>query len=138
MSELSIANVMGGEDEWNPLAYTEQAPVPTNVSIKDSNLSWDSNNYSLLWAVCKNGSVVAFTTESAYTVDDISATWSVRAANEMGGLGEATVATVANSITEIVTSDVDDNAPRYNIAGMRVNSNAKGVIITKGKKIVVK
>ena len=56
----------------------------------------------------------------------------------MGGLGEATVATVANSITEIVTSDVDDNAPRYNIAGMRVNSNAKGVIITKGKKIVVK
>lgn len=138
VSELSIANVMGGEDEWNPLAYTEQAPVPTNVSIKDSNLSWDSNNYSLLWAVCKNGSVVAFTTESAYTVDDISATWSVRAANEMGGLGEATVATVANSITEIVTSDVDDNAPRYNIAGMRVNSNAKGVIITKGKKIVVK
>ena len=138
VSELSIANVMGGEDEWNPLAYTEQAPVPTNVNIKDSNLSWDSNNYSLLWAVCKNGSVVAFTTESAYTVDDISATWSVRAANEMGGLGEATVATVANSITEIVTSDVDDNAPRYNIAGMRVNSNAKGVIITKGKKIVVK
>lgn len=138
VSELSIANVMGGEDEWNPLAYTEQAPVPTNVSVKDNSLSWDSNNYSLLWAVCKNGSVVAFTTENTYTVDDTTATWSVRAANEMGGLGEATVATVANSITEIVTSDVDDNAPRYNIAGMRVNANAKGVIITKGKKIVVK
>jgi hypothetical protein len=40
----------------------------------------------------KDGNVIAFTTEPTYTVDDATVEWSVRAANEMGGLGEAVVA----------------------------------------------
>lgn len=96
-SEYSIAKVMGADDDWDPTAYTEQASAPANVTISGTTLSWDDSNYVLCWAVIKNGEIVDFTTEPTYTVDDETATWSVRAANEMGGLGEATVATAASA-----------------------------------------
>lgn len=96
-SEYSIAKVMGADDDWDPTAYTEQASAPANVTIAGTTLSWDDSNYVLCWAVIKNGEIVDFTTEPTYTVDDKTATWSVRAANEMGGLGEATVATAASA-----------------------------------------
>ena len=96
-SEYSIAKVMGADDDWDPTSYTEQASAPANVTISGTTLSWDNSNYVLCWAVIKNGEIVDFTTEPTYTVDDETATWSVRAANEMGGLGEATVATAASA-----------------------------------------
>ena len=96
-SEYSIAKVMGADDDWDPTALTEQASAPANVTIAGTTLSWDDSNYVFCWAVIKNGEIVDFTTEPTYTVDDETATWSVRAANEMGGLGEATVATAASA-----------------------------------------
>ena len=70
VAELTIANVMGGADNWDPTAATEQASAPVNVKIKGTKLTWDNSNYVLCWAVCKNGKVVAFTTEPAYTAND--------------------------------------------------------------------
>ena len=46
-------------------------------------------NDARCYAIFKNGKYVANTTSCEYTTDDITANWSVRAANEMGGLGEA-------------------------------------------------
>lgn len=92
---LTVDNVMGGNDDWDPTAATEQASAPTNVTISGTSLAWDDSKYVMLWAVCKNGKVVGFTTENAYEADDATAEWSVRAANEMGGLSEAAKATVA-------------------------------------------
>ena len=86
----TIETVMGGDDDWDPTAATEQASAPSNVKLNGTTLAWDNNDYALLWAVCKNGKVVDFTIKPTYLVDDASATWSVRAANEMGGLSEAT------------------------------------------------
>ena len=88
----TIETVMGQDDDWDPTAATEQASAPSNVKLNGTTLAWDNNDYALLWAVCKNGKVVDFTIKPTYLVDDASATWSVRAANEMGGLSEATAA----------------------------------------------
>ena len=131
VAELTIANVMGGADNWDPTAATEQASAPVNVKIKGTELTWDNSNYVLCWAVCKDGKVVAFTTEPAYTADDATATWSVRAANEMGGLGEATVATVATGIDEINGAGNENVAGTayYNLQGIRVSKDYKGVVI---------
>lgn len=87
----TVENIMGQDDDWDPTAATEQTSAPTNVKLNGTTLAWDNNDYALLWAVCKNGKVVDFTITPSYIVDDASATWSVRAANEMGGLSEATV-----------------------------------------------
>lgn len=134
-SEYSIAKVMGEGDDWDPTAFTEQASAPKNVIIANTTLTWDNSNYVLCWAICKNGTVVDFTKEPTYTVDDASATWSVRAANEMGGLGEATIAISSTGINETMaemptvanakfvkdnTVVIKKNGAIYNVAGAQM------------------
>lgn len=123
--------------EWTPTLYTEQAPVPTNVKLEGSSLTWDDSNYVLCWAICKDGNVVGFTTEPTYTVSG-EGTWSVRAANEMGGLSEAAKASTTGieSINSETTKKIDDTI--YNMQGIRVNKTVKGVYIIGGRKVVVK
>lgn len=125
----TIETVMGGDDDWDPTAATEQASAPTNVKIAGNNLTWDNSNYALLWAVCKNGKVVDFTVEPTYNVDDASATWSVRAANEMGGLGEATVASTSTGIENIATSSDVLSTKIYSADGVQVSKLQRGINI---------
>ena len=146
-ASYTIETVMGGDDDWDPTAATEQASAPTNVKIAGYNLTWDNSNYALLWAVCKNGKVVDFTVEPTYAVDDASATWSVRAANEMGGLGEATEATTSTGIENIATSDNVLSTKIYSADGVQVSKLQKGINIVvktmsdgskKTSKIIIK
>lgn len=125
----TLETVMGGDDDWDPTAATEQASAPTNVKIAGKNLTWDNSNYALLWAVCKDGKVVAFTVEPTYNVDDASATWSVRAANEMGGLGEATVASTSTGIENIATSADVLSTKIYSADGVQVSKLQRGINI---------
>ena len=67
--------------DWDPTIYTEQASAPKNVKYTATTLTWDNDDYALLYAVCKNGKVVDFTIEPTYTIDDATAEWSVRAAD---------------------------------------------------------
>lgn len=138
---LTLAAVCGQDDDWDPTAVTEQASAPTRLTVnKDTKaLTWDDSQYVLGWVVFKDGKYVANVTEPTYTVDDATATWTVRAANEAGGLGEAATAEVTTAIQTIETSaDKNVCAPSYNIAGQRVNASAKGVVIRAGRKVVVK
>ena len=125
----TIEAVMGGDDDWDPTAATEQASAPTNVKIAGNELTWDNSNYALLWAVCKDGKVVDFTVEPSYKVDDASATWSVRAANEMGGLGEATVASTSTGIENIATSSDVLSTKIYSADGVQVSKLQRGINI---------
>ena len=134
--EYSDMSKMFGE--WQPTLATEQAPIPTNVKITGTTLTWDNSNYALLWAIVKDNKVIDFVTEPTYTVDDASAKYAVRAANEMGGLSEATEATVATGIEEISPASTTADGKVYNLAGQRVNKATKGLYIINGKKVVIK
>ena len=96
--KLTIQTVMGDGDDWNPTLATEEAPAPADVALDKENgvLSWTGSEYALLYAIVKDGNVIDFTTEETYTVSDTTAVYAVRAANEMGGLGEAVVAEALN------------------------------------------
>ena len=126
---LTVQNVMGGSDDWDPTSATEQASAPKNVTLDGTTLTWDASDYVLCWAVCKNGKVTAFTTEPAYTVDDPNATYSVRAANEMGGLGEATEAGIADGIATATDATATGKATYYNLGGVKTDSQQKGITI---------
>ena len=89
--------------DWMPTLYTEQAPVPTDVMITGNVLSWTGSEYALLYAICKDGSVIAFTTDETYTLDDMDAEYTIRAANEMGGLSEQSEAAIVAPATVTVT-----------------------------------
>lgn len=123
--------------EWDPTLLTEQAPTPKNVTLTGTTLTWDASDYALCWAVVKNDKVVDFTTEPTYTVDDGTATWAVRAANEMGGLGEAATAGTTDGISEVSQESITNDAI-YNIKGMRVKKATRGIYIVGGRKVVVK
>lgn len=145
----TIETVMGQDDDWDPTAATEQASAPTNVKLNGTTLAWDNNDYALLWAVCKNGKVVDFTITPNYIVDDASATWSVRAANEMGGLSEATVVGQGTGIRNI-TSATDAAVIKtaiYAADGTQLSNLQKGINIIvktladgskKTSKVIVK
>lgn len=144
----TVENIMGQDDDWDPTAATEQASVPTNVKLNGTTLAWDNNDYALLWAVCKNGKVVDFTITPSYIIDDASATWSVRAANEMGGLSEATVVGQGTGIRNIAsaTAAVIKTAI-YAADGTQLSNLQKGINIIvktladgskKTSKVIVK
>lgn len=137
---LAYSDMHAMYGDWDPTLATEQAPIPSNVKLEGNNLTWENSNYALLWAVVKNGSVVGFTTESNFTIDDKDAKWAVRAANEMGGLSDATEATVITGIETISNTELlakPDNAI-YNLQGIRIQKPQKGLYINNGKKIVIR
>ena len=138
-AEYSDMSKMFGD--WQPQLATEQAPIPQNVQIEVSTLTWDDSNYALLYAICKDGKVIDFTTEATYTVDDANATYTVRAANEMGGLSEASAAaTVVTGIENVTKADAINasDGAIYTIQGVRVDKARKGLYIINGKKVIVK
>ena len=128
--------------EWDPTLATEQAPIPTNVTVNADTkvLSWDNSNYALLYAIVKDGKVIDFTIEPKYIVDDITASYAVRAANEMGGLSEAsaTAVTVATAISEVANGEQAVPETIYNLNGVRVQKAQRGLFIVNGKKVVIK
>ena len=145
----TVENIMGQDDDWDPTAATEQASAPTNVKLNGTTLTWDNNDYALLWAVCKNGKVVDFTITPSYKVDDATATWGVRAANEMGGLSEATTigqGTGIRNITSATEAAVIKTAI-YAADGTQLSNLQKGINIIvktladgnkKTSKVIVK
>lgn len=145
----TVENIMGQDDDWDPTAATEQASAPTNVKLNGTTLAWDNNDYALLWAVCKNGKVVDFTITPSYIIDDASATWGVRAANEMGGLSEATTigqGTGIRNITSATEAAVIKTAI-YAADGTQLSNLQKGINIIvktladgskKTSKVIVK
>ncbi len=125
--------------DWQPTLYTEQAPIPGNVALEGTTLSWTGSDYALLYAICKNGSVIGFTTETTYTIEDTNATYTIRAANEMGGLSEASEAagsTVGIKETRNGSSAIEQTI--YTLQGVRVSKATKGLYIINGKKVMIK
>ena len=120
---------------WKPAAYTVQCAAPV-VTLKDATLSWAAVDGASAYFVYHDGALAAITDATSYEVSSATGTWTVRAANVMGGLGIAGKASVATAIRSISTQTDDDNAPYYNLAGQRVSKNTKGVLIHNGKKVI--
>ena len=132
---LEAGNMSNMFGDWDPTLATEQAPVPANVKLAGTTLTWDDSNYALLYAIVKNGSVVDFTTEATFTVDDATATYAVRAANEMGGLGEAAEATAVEegpTAYEFVASEWQaGDAARISADNVTVDTEANTITVDK-------
>ena len=101
----TISNVLGGADAWQPTLYTEQIPAPVVVG-NNNTLTWNDNNYVLCWAIFKHNVFVKFVTTNSYEIpfNSSSSVYTVRAANEMGGLGD-----VSNPYT-FITNGIEKTA----------------------------
>ena len=104
----TLKAVMGQDDDWQPTLLTEQAPVPSNVTVQGTTVSWDNSDFALLYAVCKDGKVIDFTTEATYIATE-NGIYSVRAANEMGGLSAASLTVEVTDASAINNVSANDN-----------------------------
>lgn len=134
-AQYTIENVLGGSDTWQPKISTEQLSAPV-ITGKDLSISWDNSDYVLCWGIFKDGKFVEFVTTNSYSIPTGTANgtvYTVRAANEMGGLSVP-----SNSYTYGTTA-LDKNPndkivlekQYYTLEGFRVEAPVKGVTIIK-------
>ena len=58
--------------------------------------------------------------------------------NQIGSSNIYSLNGLTTAISDIKAEAINENAPIYNLAGQRVNKNAKGILIQNGKKFVNK
>lgn len=87
-SIYTLQNVMLSNDGWNPTTFTAPATAVSGITVKGSTVTWQDNPDALLYAVCKNGKVIGFTTSTSYKVKNLKKKdkITIRPANQMGGL----------------------------------------------------
>ena len=97
----------------------------------------------MLWAICKDGCVVAFTTSPTYDVTE-PGTYTVRAANEAGGLSKESESVVVinelpTGVKEVRGKVENTKSGVYDLLGRNVNRQIKkGLFVLDGHKVVVK
>lgn len=87
-AKYTLANVMGGSDNWEPNKLTQQVSAP-KISQEGGDIVWADDENARCWAIFVNGKYKGSTATNSYPVDGIAAgsKVTVRAANSMGGLG---------------------------------------------------
>lgn len=136
--KFTLRNVLGGSDSWEAVGYTKQCPA-TVAAISDDTFSWNAVEDALCYVIFKDGAYYANVTATSFNLTE-EGSYTVCAANEMGGLGAVSNVVEYNNATGITTiagKDIERNAA-FNITGQRVDGKAKGIIIINGKKLINK
>ena len=143
VKEYTIANVLRGSDAWLPEQVVEATATP-EATESNGIISWTAVPYAICYVVLKDGKAYDFTTETTYTPVE-KGDFAVKAANEYGSLSDASKTVTVSVISGIDAPKVDTpasslnaTAEKYNVAGQRVNDNARGIVISAGKKSINK
>ena len=113
--------------DWKPEVKAAQAAAPA-TTLKDGTLSWTGD--AKMYLVSKDGKFYALTSENSLAVEG-EGSFTVRAANEMGGFGTADNST---------DTGIENIATSANVLSTKIYS-ADGVLVSKlqrGINIVVK
>ena len=122
-AEFSLNKVF---TNWKPadLAAQKSASAATESNGK---LAWEGD--AQMYIVLKDGNFFAMTAEKSLDIAGATGTWSVRAANEMGGFGKMT--SVVTGIKNIAAADeaATVSTAIFSISGAQQNSLQKGINI---------
>ena len=140
-AEFSLDKVF---TNWKPadLAAQKSASAATESNGK---LAWEGD--AQMYIVLKDGNFFAMTAEKSLDIAGATGTWSVRAANEMGGFGKMT--SVVTGIKNIASTEdaATVSTAIFSVSGAQQNSLQKGINIVvktladgskKTSKLVVK
>ena len=115
------------EKPWDPAALTAQVAAPTNVKLAGTKLTWNADKNVNTWVVMKNGQIFGIATTPEYTVDDANAAYAVCAANQMGGLSEATSAPTIVTLATTGYATFYDSEKSYTLP-----EGLKAYVVTEG------
>lgn len=137
--EMTVINVLSGTDGWLPTDYTTLTAAPV-VTVNGKTLSWQADDQVRTYVVFKDGAYVGNTADNSFTVEDYG-TYTIRTANDMGGLSTDFTSVVVgdpSGINAVSVDAVNGDGAVYNLSGQRVGDDYKGIVITKGHKFVRK
>ena len=130
--------------DWKPEAKAAQVTA-TVTTLKDGKLSWTGD--AKMYLVAKDGKFYTLTTENSLTVNDNKASFTVRAANDMGGFGTAN-GTVSTGINSTMTTEATAiKTAIFAVDGTQLSNLQKGINIIvktfkdgskKTSKVIVK
>ena len=122
-AEFSLDKVF---TNWKPadLAAQKSASAATESNGK---LAWEGD--AQMYIVLKDGKFFAMTAEKSLDIAGTTGTWSVRAANEMGGFGQMT--SIVTSIKNIASAKdaATVSTAIFSVSGAQQNSLQKGINI---------
>ncbi|HEX3019439.1 MAG TPA: pectinesterase family protein [Chitinispirillaceae bacterium] len=100
-AKYTVENVLKGSDNWQPDKLTQQVNAPV-AFIEGKLLKWDDNDRVLCWVVFKDKKFYKCVTVNSCEIsaDKADAKYTVRAANEMGGLSPFSN-TVSGAVTTV-------------------------------------
>ena len=99
-AKFTLGNVLGGTDSWLPTDYTTVMAAPV-VALSNKTISWEDIDDALCYVIFKDGEYLANVTTTSYETTE-NGTYTVCAANEMGGLGQVSEEI---SIVSVVVGD---------------------------------
>ena len=115
------------EKPWDPAALTAQVEAPKNVKFQGSKLIWTADKDIKTFVVFKNGQIFGIANKAEFAVDDMNATYSVCAANKMGGLSEAALAPVFVTLSDAGYATFYDSENCYDLPeGLRAYIVSEG------------
>lgn len=122
-AEFSLDKVF---TNWKPadLATQKSASAATESNGK---LAWEGD--AKMYIVLKDGKFFAMTTEKSLDLAGATGSWSVRAANEMGGFGQMT--SIVTGIKNIASAKdaATVSTAIFSVSGAQQNSLQKGINI---------
>lgn len=111
--------------DWDPRALSDQL-VTAKATVSNGTLSWEPVTGATAYAVFKNNVFQAIVTQPSFAGADDTSTWSVRAANPMGGFGEPIKASVVNAVADISTDRIVSTS-YYSMNGTKLSRLQQGV-----------
>lgn len=101
-AKYTVADVLAGSDNWQPQVATQQVAAPA-VTREGKLLKWNDDAKALCWAVFKNGKYLANVSTNSFDATALAKgdVITVRAANEMGGLGASSTPLTIGATTSI-------------------------------------
>ena len=122
-AEFSLDKVF---NNWKPADLAAQKSA-TAATESNGKLAWEGD--AQMYIVLKDGKFFAMTAEKSLDIAGATGTWSVRAANEMGGFGKMT--SVVTGIKNIAAADeaATVSTAIFSISGAQQNSLQKGINI---------
>lgn len=133
-AQYTQKNVMAGNDNWQPWLKTEECAAPEPVATATA-ISWEAVPYAICYVVTYGDEVVDITTATSFDMPaDATRTatgYAVQAVNEYGGLSPRANATISTAIASAPVAAAAATAATYNLGGMRVGKQAKGIVIAR-------
>ena len=131
--------------DWTPDVLSQQVKLGT-ITLIGSTLNWESLSGTPAYAVFADGVFKDITNTNSYAIDPNVKIYSIRAANTMGGFGQAQVLDVATSINKAKVDQVV-RTKYYSVDGTRLPVPRPGVNVrvnelengkTTAEKVVIR